>query len=332
MHRRTLLKGAAASLLAAPALAQDARATTLRFVPQANLTSLDPIWTTATVTGNHGYYVYDTLYGEDASYKPQPQMAEGHEVLDNGRKWRIRLREGLKFHDGSPVRSADCAASINRWCQRDTFGQLLGKATEGFTIVDDRTFEIRLTRAFPLLLNALAKADSACFIMPERLAKTDGNKQITEVVGSGPYRFVAAEYNSGVRSVYEKFDGYVPRPEPSSRNSGAKVAYFPRIEWQIIPDPATAANALMRGEIDWWERPLADLQPMLARNRDVVREVIDLTGRTSVMRLNHLQPPFDDVKVRQAVRMAVRQEEYMRASQGDDTSVWQTCRSLWGRG
>ncbi|MBN8940164.1 MAG: ABC transporter substrate-binding protein [Rhizobiales bacterium] len=332
MHRRTLLKGAAASLLAAPALAQDTRASTLRFVPQANLTSLDPIWTTATVTGNHGYYVYDTLYGEDAAFKPQPQMAEGHEVLDNGRKWRIRLRQGLKFHDGSPVRSVDCTTSIARWCQRDTFGLLLGKATEGFTIVDDRTFEIRLTRAFPLLLNALAKADNACFIMPERLAKTDGNKQITEVVGSGPYRFLAAEYNSGVRAVYEKFDGYVSRQETSSRNAGAKVAYFPRIEWQIIPDPATAANALMRGEIDWWERPLADLQPMLARNRDIVREVIDLAGRTSIMRLNHLQPPFDNVKVRQAVRMAVRQEEYMRASQGDDTSGWQICRSLWGRG
>ncbi|QCI66361.1 ABC transporter substrate-binding protein [Phreatobacter stygius] len=332
MHRRTLLNGAAASLFAAPALGQDTRATTLRFVPQANLTSLDPIWTTATVTGNHGYYVYDTLYGEDANYKPQPQMAEGHEVLDNGRKWRIRLREGLKFHDGSPVRAVDCTTSIARWCQRDTFGLLLGKATEGFTIVDDRTFEIRLTRAFPLLLNALAKADGACFMMPERLAKTDGNRQITEVVGSGPYRFMAAEYNSGVRSVYEKFDGYVPRREPPSRNSGGKITHFPRIEWQIIPDPATAANALMRGEVDWWERPLADLQPMLARNRDIVREVIDLTGRTSIMRLNHLQPPFDNVKVRQAVRMAVRQEEYMRASQGDDTTIWQTCRSLWGRG
>jgi peptide/nickel transport system substrate-binding protein len=332
MHRRTLLKGAAVSLIAAPALGQDTRATTLRFVPQANLTSLDPIWTTATVTNNHGYYVYDTLYGQDSEFKPRPQMAEGHEVLDNGRTWRFKLREGLKFHDGSPVRAADCAASIKRWCQRDIFGQTLAKVTEGFKVVDDRTFEIRLTRAFPLMLDALAKADNPPFVMPERLASTDGNKQITEVVGSGPYRFLPAEFNSGNRAVYEKFDGYVPRKEPPSRNAGAKVAHFPRVEWHIIPDAATAANALMRGEVDWWERPLADLQPMLARNRDIVREVIDFAGRTSVMRLNTLQAPFNDVRVRQAVRMAVNQEEYMRASQGDDTSTWQVCRSLWGRG
>ena len=332
MDRRTLLKGAAVSLLAAPALAQDQRAMTLRFVPQANLTSLDPIWTTATVTNNHGYYVYDTLFGQDAKLKPQPQMAESYEVSADGRKWRIRLREGLKFHDGSPVRAVDCEASLKRWCQRDIFGQTLAKVTEDFVGLDDRTLEIRLTRAFPLLLDALGKADNPPFVMPERLAVTDGNKQITEVVGSGPYRFLPSEYNSGSRAVYEKFDGYVPRQEPPSRNAGGKVAHFPRVEWLIIPDAATAANALMRGEIDWWERPLADLQPMLARNRDIVREVIDLAGRTAVMRLNHLQPPFDNIRVRQAVRMAVNQEEYMRASQGDDTSSWKVCRSLWGFG
>lgn len=332
MDRRTFLTATAASVLAAPALGQDWRANTMRFVPQANLSSLDPIWTTATVTNNHGYYVYDTLYGADLAYKPQPQMAEGHEVLDDGKRWRFKLREGLRFHDGEPVRAADCVASIRRWTQRDAFGQLVGRVTESMTAIDDRTFEMRLSRPFPLLLDALAKPDVPCFIMPERHAQTRATTQVTEMVGSGPYRFVAGEYNSGSRAVYEKFDGYVPRREPPSRGAGGKIANFQRIEWHILPDPSTAANALIRGEVDWWERPPADLQPLLGRSRDVVREVTDPAGRLAIMRLNHLHPPFNNVKVRQAVRMAAIQEDYMRASQGDDASMWKLCRSLWPHG
>ncbi len=332
MDRRTFLSGAVASIIAAPAIAQNTRAQTLRFVPQANLTSFDPIWTTATVTNNHAYYVFDTLFGFDMDLKAQPQMAESYEKLDDGRTWRFKLREGLTFHDGQAVRSQDCIASVKRWCQRDTFGQLLAKANPEWKAIDDRTFEVKLPKPFPLMISALAKADNAPFIMPERLAVTDGNKQITEMVGSGPYKFVASEYNSGSRVVYEKFAGYKPRSEAPSRNAGGKVGNFNRIEWHVLPDPATAANALIQGEIDWWERPLVDLMPMLAKSSDVKLEVTDPTGRMGVMRLNHLQEPFNNMAIRQAVRLATIQEEHMRASRGDDTSTWQTCRNLWPRG
>lgn len=337
MRRREFLMGAAALGAAGPLLpqmaaAQQASATLMKFAPQANLSALDPIWTTATVTNNHAYYIFDMLYGADENLKPQPQMAEGHEVSADGKTWRIKLREGLTFHDGTPVKAADCAASIKRWTQRDSYGQLLGRATESFGAADDRTIEIKLKQPFPRLLECLAKTDQPPVMMPERLAKTDANTQVTEMMGSGPYKFVAADYVSGSRVAYEKFDGYKPRAEPPSRNAGGKVAHFRRIEWTILPDPATAAAALTTGEIDWWERPLADLQPMLAGSQDIKQEVIDKSGRGAIMRLNHLQAPFNNPKVRAAVRMAVKQEDYMRATQGDDTSLWQTCRSLWFRG
>ncbi len=340
IDRRALLRTTAAAplaaagvgRLAAPAVAQDTRATTLRFVPQANLSVLDPIFTTATVTGGHGYTIFDTLYGVDADLRPRPQMAEGHEVLDNGRTWRIRLREGLRFHDGAPVRAADCIASIRRWCAREPFGQLLARVAEEWRAIDDRNFEIRLKRPFPLLLDALSKPDASTpFIMPERLARTDANRAVTEMIGSGPYRFVAGEYNSGSRVVYEKFDGYVPRSGPAVWTSGGKVAHFRRIEWHVLPDPATAAAALQNGEVDWWERPHPDLQRLLARSRDIRREATDPKGRLAVMRMNHLHPPFDDVRIRRAVMYSVVQEDYMRASRGDDTADWTTCRSLWPR-
>lgn len=331
MKRRHLFAGAAA-LAAAPAVAQNSRATTLRFVPQANLTVLDPVFTTATVTANHGYYVFDTLFGVDADLNPRPQMAEGHEVLENGLLWRIRLREGLRFHDGEPVRSRDCVASIRRWCAREPFGQLLARVVAEWRTPDDRTMQIRLTRSFPLLLDALAKPEAAVpFIMPERLAQTDPARGVTEMVGSGPYRFVAGEYNSGSRVTYEKFEGYVPRQEAPNWTAGGKVAHFRRIEWHVLPDPATAAAALQSGEVDWWERPHPDLQRLLARSRDVRREASDPKGRMAVMRMNHLHPPFDNIAVRRAVMMGVSQEDYMRASRGDDRSDWDTCRSLWPR-
>jgi peptide/nickel transport system substrate-binding protein len=339
IDRRTLLRAAATAAaapaappLAAPALAQDQRAATLRFVPQANLSVLDPIWTTATVTAGHGFHVFDTLYGVDADLRPRSQMAEGHEVSADRLTWRIRLREGLRFHDNTPVRAADCVASLRRWCAREPFGQLLARVTEEWRVIDDRNFEIRLKRPFPLVLEALAKPDASVpFIMPERLAQTDPNRAITEMVGSGPYRFVAGEYNSGSRVVYEKFEGYVPRQEPPVWTSGGKVAHFRRIEWHILPDPATAAAALQNGEVDWWERPHPDLQRLLARSRDIRREATDPKGRLAVMRMNHLHPPFDDVRMRRAVMYSVVQEDYMRASRGDDTADWTTCRSLWPR-
>ncbi len=328
MRRRTLLKAAAASVLAAPAIAQPAKTSTLRFVPQANLTALDPIFTTAIVTGNHSYYVFDALYSNAMDGQPKPQMAQGHEVSPDGRTWTIRLREGLMFHDGTPVRSIDCVASIKRWAQRDAFGQLIAKVAESWGTPDDRTMVIKLTRPFPLLATGLGKPDSSvAFMMPERLAKIDGTTQITEMVGSGPYRFLPKEYISGSRVVYEKFDGYVPRNEAPDWGTGAKVAHFPRVEWSIIPDPATAAAALRNGEVDWWEQPLSDLLPALGADKSISLMVSNPQGNESLMRMNCLQPPFNDVAVRRAVLMAVNQDDYMRATFGDDQSLWKLCRS-----
>lgn len=338
MRRRSLLKAgllAAPAMagigLARPAIAQKTRV--LRFVPQANLTLLDPIQTTATVTGNHAYYVFDTLYSMGPDGVSKPQMAEGHSISANGRVWTIKLRQGLKFHDGEPVRPADCIASIERWCQPDPFGQLLAEAVDHYKARDDHSFEIHLKRPFPLLALALGKPDSRVpFIMPERLAKTAPSKGVSEIIGSGPYRFMAKEYVSGSKVVYEKFADYQPRSEPVVWATGGKVAYFPRIEWSIIPDAATTGAALQSGEIDWWEQPLADLLPQLARDRNIHLQIDQPWGRGSYIRMNHLQAPFNNVKVRRAVMMAVRQDDYMRATFGDDQSLWRECKDMFPYG
>ena len=334
MRRRTLLRStaAAAATAALPrfAVGQSADARTVRFVPQANLGLLDPIITTAAVTANHGWMVFDTLFGTTAAQETVPQMAEGYSVSDDGRTYLITLRAGLKWHDGEPVRAQDCAPSLARWAARDTFGQTVAKSVDAWGSADDRTIRITLKQPFPLLIEALAKPDAQIpFMMPERLAKTDPFKPITEMVGSGPFRFLKDEFNSGNHVAYAKFDGYVPRQEKPDWSAGGKVVKAERVEWKIIPDAATAAAALQAGEVDWYEQVQADLVPLLKKNKDITLAASNPQGYIAGMRFNHLNPPFNDVRLRRAIQVAVNQEDYMSAVTGNDPSAYQVCRSQY---
>lgn len=329
MHRRTLLTAAAlAPLAAAPALAQPARARTLRFMPQAALAALDPVFNPTTIVTTHGYCVFDTLYGADRQLRPRPQMAEGHEVSADGLTWRIRLREGLLFHDGEPVRSVDCVASLKRWMVRDGFGQVLSRVVAEWGAPDDRTLTIRLTRPFPALLDALAKpAASPAFIMPARTAATPADRPITDMTGSGPWQWVAGEYVQGSRAVYARNERYVPRAEPAEAAAGGKRVHFDRLELVWIPDGGTAAAALRTGEIDWIEYPLPDLVPVLARDRNVTTQVYDPNGFLGFLRFNFLHPPFDDVRVRRAIRDAIAQPDFMQAVALPED--WRECHAMF---
>ncbi len=323
MQRREFLAGAAGAVLATPALAATSGTRTLRFVPQANLTSLDPVWTTAAVTRNFGLLVYDTLYGIDSTLTPQPQMAEGHVVESDGKRWSIRLRDGLMFHDGTKVLSRDCAASVARWMKRDPLGQALSGRLDAMETPDDRTLVFRLKQPFPRLLTMIGKL-TAANIMPERLARTDAFTQVTEVVGSGPFRFLPTEYVSGSHAAFAKAETYRPRAEPPDFCAGAKPALVDRVEWQIIPDAATASSALLAGEVDWIEMPLPDVLPLLRRNAEVVVGRLDPIGLAPQCRPNCLQGPTANVGVRRAILAAIDQNEVMQAVMGEDATAYRT--------
>ncbi len=323
MRRRELLIGGAAAL-ATPAIGRAANADTLIFVPQADLAQLDPVWVTAYVTRNHAFLVFDTLYGLDTDYNPQPQMVDGHLVEDDGKLWTLTLRPGLTFHDATPVLARDAVASIRRWASRDAIGGSLLAVTDELTAPDDRTIRFRLKKPFPALPLALGRGSNAMLpVMPERLASTPGTQQITEMVGSGPYRFIAGERVAGSRAVYQRFDGYVPRPSGvPSFIAGPKIANIPRIEWRTIPDAATAAAALQAGEVDWWESPSADLLPSLRRSRDITTEIIDHAGNIGFLRLNSLHPPFDKPAIKHALLGGIDQADFMTAVVGTDEALW----------
>ena len=323
MRRRDFLKTApllAAPSLAAPALAQGRRP--LRFVPQANLSVLDPVWTSAVIVYNHAYLVYDTLYGYDGVGEMRPQMCAGHETSADELTWTFTLRDGLKFHDGEPVLARDCAQSIRRWGSRDSFGQRMIAATEEIVALDDKRFQIRLKKRFRQMLFGLGGRQ--CFVMPERIAKLPGTEQLKDTTGSGPFRFLPNEWVSGVRAAYARNDAYVPRQEKAAFFAGGKVAHFDRVEWNIQPDPATAAAALQQNEVDWIEQPLIDLVPMLKKSPGVTVKVVDPGGWVMFMAINHLYPPFDNAEIRRAIWLVLDQKAYIDSVVGDQQELGRT--------
>jgi peptide/nickel transport system substrate-binding protein len=325
MKRRDVLKTAlaGATALAAPRIVQAEGAKTITFTPHADLASLDPVWTTADITRNFSLAVYDTLYGYNADFEVQPQMVEGHVVANDGKQWDLTLRDGLAFHDGTAVLARDCVATIQRCGKRYPFVETLMSHTDELTAVSDKVIRFRLKKPFALLPNALAEI--YCAIMPERLAKTDPMAQVSEAMGSGPFKYLAAERISGQRVVYAKNDKYVPRKDGKpSFNAGPKVVYVDRVVWNFIPDPATASAALAQGEIDWWENPTIDLVPQLKRNKDITLVVKDRTGEIGCLRFNHLFPPFDNAAIRRVVVGAMDQKEIMEAVAGAEPSLIKT--------
>ena len=332
IRRRDVLK-LAAGALAAPRIARADAARVLRFVPQANLSSLDAVAGTQYVVRNAAAMVWETLYGVDSTFTPQPQMCEGHEASADFKTWTFKLRPGLTFHDGGAVTTRDVLASLQRWMVRDTMGQVIRARLDALEAIDDRAFRFRLNKPFTKMLFALGKSNAPmALIMPERVARTDPFQLIKEYVGSGPMRFRADEWVPGSRAVFEVFDGYQPRQEPGDWLAGGKHMRFDRIEWQILPDPATAGAALQSGEVDWWELPIPDLVPLLKSNKDVVVDIADPLGNLGSLRMNHLYPPFNDARARKALLMAASQADYMEAVCGGDETLWQTTASYFTPG
>lgn len=287
-------------------------ASVLRMVPQADLKILDPVWTTATVTRDHGFMVYDTLFGMTEKGEIKPQMVDTYSHSADGLEWSFTLRPGLAFHDGTPVTSADVIASLKRWAARATAGQLLLAATKDIVAVDDKTFRIHLSQPFGYMLDALGSANRPLFIMPKRIAETPATAQISEVIGSGPYIFKKDEYAPGSKIVYLRNPKYVPRKEAASGTAGGKVVHVERVEWVVLPDAQTQANALTSGSVDLIERIPPEQFGTFKTDPQIVLE--DQVGEGIViMMFNHLTAPFNNPKIARAAMLAVNQQALMRA-------------------
>jgi len=306
--RRGVLKGAVASAALVVGLAANAPAaiaeTVLRVVPHSGLKILDPIWTTAYITRNHGYMIYDTLFTLDPEGNIQPQMVDSVSRSDDGKTVTITLRDGLKWHDGADVTAEDTVASVKRWA-------------------------FSLNTPTGLIELALAKPSSNVpFMMPARIAATPGSEQIEEYIGSGPFVFNNEEWEPGTKVVYDKFGDYVPRDEPANGLAGGKLAKVDRVEWTPNRDMQQAVNSLLAGEVDIIESMPPDLLPLIEGNDAAYTSVFNPAGLQYTFRFNVLHPPFDNPKIRQAVLYAFNQEDFLDATIGDP-NFYQTCKAMF---
>jgi peptide/nickel transport system substrate-binding protein len=332
--RSTIASGIALSLLAlAAALPSQAIAAgkTITAVMHSDLRIIDPGFTTAYITRDHGYMVYDTLLATDSNFKIQPQMAEW-KVSDDKLTYTFTLRDGLKWHDGAPVTAEDCVASLKRWGRNDGMGQKLMDFTASLEATDDKTITLKLKEPYGLVLESIGKPSSLVpFMMPKRLAETPPGQQIKEQIGSGPFKFVQAEFQPGVKAVYEKNKDYVPRKEPPSWTSGGKVVKVDRVEWITMADAQTAANALQSGDIDLLEAPSFDILPMLKADKDLRVETLNKLGFQTLGRMNFLYPPFDNVKIRRAAFLALNQKDVLDALVGNP-EYYEICGAVFACG
>ena len=323
-------------ILASAALSSTATAQTppkvLRFVPQYESTVLDPVTSILQVTHQAALLPYDTLLARDAAGEVRPQMLESFRLDPSNRIYTMVLRPNLHFHDGSPVRAADVVASIRRWSARDNAGVWLSKFGMQLAVIDDRSFTIETPSPTPIVLLALSAPADPPFVMRERDAMSPPEKAVAQIVGSGPFRFVADEYVPGNRIIYARNPDYVPRDEPASAFAGGKRVFVDRVEFHIMPDPATAAAALQKGEVDLWEAPPLDLLPLLRQQTHLVVRSLKTGGLMIGMRPNHMYPPFNDARARQALLAMVNQSDYMELASGGDPANIRACFSFLGCG
>jgi len=288
----------------------------LRLVPQADLKNLDPLWTTAAITINHGFMIYDTLFALDSKLQVQPQMVDTFTRSADGMKWTFKLRPGMKWHDGTAVTAKDIVASLNRWGKLPTRGGAMMSRVGSNTAIDELTFELVLKDKFGPLTETLADPSLPVFMMREKDAMTDPFEQVKEAIGSGPFVFVKEEWVAGSKVVYRPFKDYKPRSEPSDGMAGAKIVKVDKVEWIYLPDPNTATQALLKGEVDAFEQPTYDLLALLQKDPNITVKVLDKLGKMGHLRPNHLHPPFNNVKAREALTLLVDQEEFLAAMVG----------------
>jgi peptide/nickel transport system substrate-binding protein len=323
--RRLFSAFAVAMALAAPASAE----TVLRVSLHSDLKIVDPIWTTALISTHYGNMVYDTLFSVDADLKPQPQMVDKYDVSADKLTWTFTLRDGLEWHDGKPVTSEDCVASIKRWAAKDSMGQKLMSEVSELSAPDAKTIKMVLKEPYGLVLDSLGKPSAnMAFMMPKRVAETDPNTQITDYTGSGPFIFKKDEWKPGEKAVFIKNTKYKPRSEAPSGLAGGKVVKVDRVEWIAIPDQQTQVNALLNGEIDLVEIVPPDLLPLLQKDKYIKVVVVNKAGRQYEMRFNVLHKPFDNPKIREAVLYALDQKPFLEANVGNP-DYYTLCKSVF---
>jgi peptide/nickel transport system substrate-binding protein len=275
--------------------------------------TLDGHATTAVITREIGVNMFEGLYALDGKYQPAPLLAEGHDVLDGGKRYVIRLRPDVRFHNGKPVTSADVVASLNRWGATASTGKAVFKTVEAVEARDPAAIEIRLKEPSGSLLTVLAQVDSAAVIYPKDVIDASGPGQLKEFVGTGPFRFVEHKPDRHIKLA--RFDGYAARAEPPSGLAGRRTAYVDEILFMPVPDYATRQAGMVTGEYDYIQQVKPDQVDRIRSAPGVEAVVVKPYGWVTIV-FNTKQGLMTDVRLRRAAQAALDVEPMLLAGLG----------------
>ncbi len=330
--RRGLIAGTGGLAAAAIIRPREARAARpVVAVLESEVVILDPYMTTATITRTFATHIYDTLFGMNEKGEVKPQMLEGYTTSPDKLTWTFTLRPGLKWHDGEPVTSADCVASLNRWMPKDPLGRMLKAATASLDATSPTTFKLALKEPFPMLLQVLGKPNAPLpVILPAKVVAEAGDGRIKGAIGSGPFRFRPDLWQTGSSMILERNPDYVSRPEPADFLAGGKHVKIDTLDLRVMPDANTGSTALIAGEVDYMQFLPFDNLELLEKARNVkVFGAMGIHMYQGNFRLNHAFPPFDNPKVRQVMWKLVDQASILEAIGIPAKYRLDRCNSFW---
>jgi peptide/nickel transport system substrate-binding protein len=276
--------------------------------------SLDLHWTTAVITQQITWHIYETLFTYDRQYNPIPLLAENHAIADGGRRHSIKLRRGVKFHNGKEMTSADVVPSLQRWGKVATPGKAVFKFVEAMEAKGP--YEIAIHMKEPItavLVDGLARPNNAAAIYPKEVVDAAGDGQIKDFIGTGPYRFVEHKPDRHIKVA--RFKDYVARSEPAEGFGGKRTAYLDEILFIPVPDVTVRLAGVETGEYDFAQQIKQDQYDRVKTMRDVDARVIKPSGWSTAV-MNHKQGLMTDKRLRQAFQAALDMEPIMAAGFG----------------
>ena len=274
--------------------------------------TLDAHLTTAVITYNIMWHVYETLYTLDRNFEPAPMLADGHVVSDEGRRYTITLRRGVKFHTGKELTAADVVASLTRWGRLHTAGKAIWKSVEALEARDPYTVVVYVKAPTGSLLYALASTYAA--IYPKDVVDAAGDSPVKTLVGTGPFRFVEHKPDRHIRLA--RFKDYVARTEPPNGFGGKRTAWVDEIDFLPTPDLSVRTAGLETGDYHFADQIKQDQYERLSKIPALELSIIKFGFWPDAV-LNHKQGPMTNKKLRQAMLAALDPEPILAAAIGN---------------
>ncbi|GGA22959.1 ABC transporter substrate-binding protein [Psychrobacillus lasiicapitis] len=290
---------------------------TLKVAYASDPDTLDWSYTGASPTRDVAWHIFEMLFALDNDFAIQPMLAESYEVNEDRTLYTIKVREGVKFHDGSVLTAEDVVASIERWGKISSVGKTTFTHIESVTATSENEVQVKLLEPYNSLLADFAAPKSALMIIPAKVAEAAGEQPLKpeHLIGNGPYAF--EKWDRGQEIVVKKFADYSAREEEDWGGlTGKKTAYFNEIKFMIVKDPQVILNGLKTGLYDYGQSIPTDLNEVVASTPNV--DPVTYMNGYSTITPDKSEAPFNDIKVRQALNHALDKKVIAEATYGSE--------------